>query len=55
MGESSDTKSIEYTGEEQHVSLVVGTSNEFLSAGKYSVHVFCDGQMIGSTAITLEK
>ena len=49
------TKSIEYTGEEQHVSLVVGTSNEFLSAGKYSVHVFCDGQMIGSTAITLEK
>ena len=53
--ESSATKSIEYTGEEQHVSLVVGTSNEFLSAGKYSVHVFCDGQMIGSTAITLEK
>ena len=48
-------KSVEYTGEEQHVSLVVGTSNEFLSAGKYSVHVFCDGQMIGSTAITLEK
>ena len=53
--ESSATKSVEYTGEEQHVSLVVGTSNEFLSAGKYSVHVFCDGQMIGSSAITLEK
>mgnify|MGYP000506856316 FL=1 len=53
--ESSAAKSIEYNGEEQHVSLVVGASNEFLSPGKYSVHLFCDGQMIGSTAITLEK
>lgn len=53
--ESSAAKSIEYNGEEQHVSLVVGTSNEFLSPGKYSVHLFCDGQMIGSTAITLDK
>ena len=53
--ESSATKSIEYTGEEQHVSLVVPTTNEYLSAGKYSAHIFCDGQMIGTTAITLEK
>ena len=53
--ESSAAKSIEYNGEEQHVSLVVGASNEFLSPGKYSVHLFCDGQMIGSTAITLDK
>ena len=53
--ESSAAKSIKYNGEEQHVSLVVGASNEFLSPGKYSVHLFCDGQMIGSTAITLDK
>lgn len=53
--ECSATKSIEYTGEEQHVSLVVPTTNEYLSAGKYSAHIFCDGQMIGTTAITLEK
>lgn len=51
----SSAKSIEYTGEEQHVSLVVPTTNEYLSAGKYSAHIFCDGQMIGTTAITLEK
>lgn len=53
--ESSASKSIEYTGEEQHVSVVINAGNEFLSAGKYSAHVFCDGQMIGSTSISLEK
>ena len=53
--ESSATKSIEYTGEEQHVFLVVPTTNEYLSAGKYSAHIFCDGQMIGTPAITVEK
>lgn len=51
----SATKTIEFTGEEQRVNLVVAASNEFLQAGKYSVHIFCDGHMIGSSGITIEK
>lgn len=51
----SAAKTVEYTGEEMRISLVVPTSNDFLSAGKYSAHIFCDGQMIGSTAISIEK
>lgn len=51
----SASKSIEYTGEEQHISLVVAASNDFLQPGRYSVHVFCDGQMIGSSSISIEK
>lgn len=51
----SASKTIEYTGEEQHVSLVVAASNDFLQPGRYSVHIFCDSQMIGSTSLTIEK
>lgn len=51
----SASKSVEYTGEEQHVSIVIGASNEFLQPGRYSVHVFCDGRMIGSSSISIEK
>lgn len=51
----SATKTIEFTGEEQRINLVVNAGNDFLSPGKYSVHIFCDGQMIGSSSITLEK
>lgn len=51
----SASKTIEYTGEEQHISLVIGASNDFLQPGRYSVHIFCDGQAIGSSSITIEK
>lgn len=51
----SASKSVEYTGEELPVSLVVPASNSLLNPGKYSVHIFCDGQMIGSSSVTLEK
>lgn len=53
--EASASKTIEYTGEEQHISLVVAASNDYLQPGRYSVHIFCDGQMIGSSSLTIEK
>ncbi len=52
--EYSAVKTIEYTGQEQHVTLYIPI-NEFLSAGKYSAFIFVDGQMIGSTALTMKK
>lgn len=52
--EYSAVKTIEYTGQELHVTLYVDVS-EFLSAGQYSAHIFVDGQMIGSNAINVEK
>ena len=52
--EYSAVKTIEYTGQEQNVTLYVDVS-EFLSAGQYSAHIFVDGQMIGSSAINVEK
>lgn len=51
----SASKSVEYTGEEQHISLVIPASNDFLQPGRYPVHIFCDGQAIGSSSITIEK
>lgn len=53
--ECSAAKTIEYTGDEQHISLVIGASNEVVQPGRYSVHIFCDGQMIGSSSINIEK
>lgn len=53
--ESSASKMVEYTGEEQRVSLVVSVTNDFLSPGRYTAHIFCDGQMIGSGAVNMEK
>lgn len=53
--ESSAAKTIEYTGEEQRVSVVVSAGNDFLAPGRYSAHIFCDGQMIGTSAITIDQ
>jgi len=52
--EYSAARTIEYTGQEQHVTLYVPVS-EFLSAGKYTAYIFVDGQMIGSGALTMSK
>ncbi|MDO4929916.1 MAG: hypothetical protein Q4E59_02150 [Bacteroidales bacterium] len=52
--EYSAARSIEYTGEEQRVTLYVPV-NEFLSAGTYSAYVFVDGQMIGSGSMSMSK
>lgn len=52
--EYSAARTIEYTGEEQRVTLYVPV-NEFLSAGTYSAYVFVDGQMIGSGSMTMKK
>lgn len=51
----SAVKTIEYTGEEQRVGLVVNVSNDFLAVGQYSVHIFCDNQMIGSSSFSVGK
>ena len=53
--EASASKVIEYTGEEQRVSLVVQAGDDFLAPGAYSAHLFCDGQMIGNTSLNMEK
>lgn len=53
--ESSAAKMVEYTGEEQRVSVVVSVANDFLSPGNYTAHIFCDGQMIGSGGVNIEK
>lgn len=46
-------KYIEYTGEEQAVTLYWDIE-EFLQAGKYLVHIFADGNMIGSSAFDIK-
>lgn len=45
--EYSMKKTVEYTGEELHVSTFWNVA-EFLSAGNYMVSIFADGNMIGS-------
>ena len=50
----SAAKTIEYTGQEVHVTLYVPVS-EFLSGGAYSAYIFADGQMIGSGSTSLAK
>lgn len=52
--EYSATKTIEYTGEEQHVTLYVPV-NEYLGNGNYSAFIFVDGQMIGSGSTSIAK
>ena len=52
--EYSAAKIIEYTGEEQRVTMYVPI-NEFLSKGTYQVHVFADGHMIGSGIFIMKK
>lgn len=52
--ESSAMKHIEYDGNAANVQMYVPV-NESLTAGTYSVSIFADGQMIGSTNLTMEK
>ena len=50
----SAAKTVEYNGQETHVTLYVPVS-EFLSAGTYGAYIFADGQMIGSGSVQLSK
>ena len=50
----SAVKTIDYSGQETHVTMYVPT-NEFLGGGSYSAYIFADGQMIGSSSISLQK
>ncbi len=52
--EYSATKVVEYTGQELGVSLYVPVE-EFLSKGRYTAYIFCDGQMIGSSSLDIER
>ena len=52
--EYSAARTIEYTGEEQRVTLYIPV-NEFLSGGTYQAFIFIDGQMIGSGTMALSK
>ena len=52
--EYSAAKAIEYTGQEQNVTLYVPVK-EYLGAGQYTAYIFVDGQMIGSGSVTLKK
>lgn len=52
--EYSIKKDIEYTGEEQHVT-VYWDVNEFLSTGTYRVDIFAGGYNIGSTTFHYAK
>lgn len=47
-------KYIEYTGEEQEVS-VFWNVEEFLNTGTYSIYIFSDGVMIGSQSFEITK
>ena len=46
-------KYIEYTGEEQAITLYWDIE-EFLQAGKYIVHIFADGNMIGYNSFDIK-
>lgn len=50
---ASATKGVEYGGQDTPVALHISVS-EYLSAGTYTIHIFCDGQMIGSGTATLQ-
>lgn len=50
----SAMKAVEYTGEEKAVTVYVPT-DEFLGPGTYSVYIFCNGSMIGSSSISMRK
>lgn len=50
----SAVKTVEYNGEETPVTMYVNVS-EMLTAGTYRMFVFADGQMIGSTSVTMAK
>lgn len=52
--EYSATKVIEYSGQELSVNVYIPV-NEYLSKGRYTAYIFCDGQMIGSSSLNIEK
>ncbi|MBO7379148.1 MAG: hypothetical protein J6032_00945 [Bacteroidales bacterium] len=52
MIQYSMMKTIEYTGEEQPVTLY-WNRNETLDPGRYTFEVFADGKLIGSTSLTM--
>lgn len=52
--ECSAQRQVEYNGQATPVQIYIPV-NEILQAGKYSLSIFADGQMIGSSSITLEK
>lgn len=52
--ECSAQRQVEYDGQTTAVQLYIPV-NEVLQPGKYSLSIFIDGQMVGSTSITLEK
>lgn len=52
--EYSAAKTVEYTGQEQRVSLHIPVG-EYLTGGTFSAYIFCDGQMIGSGSVSLDK
>lgn len=51
--EFTERKSVEYTGQEQHVTLY-SDIQEFLQGGTYKVFIFAEGNMIGSSSFTLK-
>lgn len=51
--EFSEKKYIEYTGEEQTITMYSDVT-EYLEAGTYKLFIFCDGQMIGEKSFTLQ-
>lgn len=52
--ECSAHKQVEYNGQTTPVQMYIPI-NETLQPGKYALSIFADGQMIGSTSISLEK
>lgn len=52
--ECSAQRQVEYNGQATPVQIYIPV-NEVLQAGKYSLAIFADGQMIGTSSITLEK
>lgn len=52
--EFSASKGIEYGGQELRQTLYVPVA-EFIGPGTFRAYIFCDGQMIGSGTVTMEK
>lgn len=52
--ECSAHRQVEYTGQATAVQMYIPV-NETLQGGKYQLSIFVDGQMIGTSSITMEK
>lgn len=53
--EYSAVKTIEYTGEEQRITMYVNAGADFLEPGDFTAYIFVDGQMVGSGRTTISK